>query len=43
MKQINKSGTLSLGVILISIITFGIIVQSCQMEDDSLSHTVLVY
>ena len=36
MKQFLKNGTFSLGVILLSIITFGLMVQSCQMEDDTL-------
>lgn len=35
MKQI-KNITFSLTVILVSIITFGIITQSCEMEDDTL-------
>lgn len=34
--QLIKNSTFSLRVILVSIITFGCIIQSCQMEDDSL-------
>ena len=36
MRQFKKKGIFGLGVILVSIITFGLMVQSCQMEDDTL-------
>lgn len=36
MIQLKRNSTFSLRVILISIITFGVIVQSCEMEDDAL-------
>lgn len=36
MKQIKKNDTFSIRIILVSIITFGIMVQSCEIADQSL-------